>query len=156
MKVIVVGVDGSAASSEALKWAVVEGRARDENVQAVYVWSWPHDRTEIGHLAGGPLHEQLRVSAEQLLQRCVASVGLLGSPGLELVVIEGSPARALVDFARDADLLVVGSRGRGGLVGSLLGSVSRRCAQEAHCPVVVIHEGTVVHTSLAHESHTVT
>ena len=58
---------------------------------------------------------------------------------IELQAIQGAPAGVLVAASRDADLLVVGSRGHGGFVGLLLGSVSQQCAHHAECPVVIVH-----------------
>jgi nucleotide-binding universal stress UspA family protein len=76
-------------------------------------------------------------AAEAALAKTVAAVQ---TPGVELEarVAEGNPADVLIDASRDADLVVVGSRGRGGVVGLLLGSVSQRCVERAHCPVVVV------------------
>ena len=58
---------------------------------------------------------------------------------IERRVVEGAPATVLVDESRQADLLVVGSRGHGGFAGLLLGSVSQQCAHHAACPVVIVH-----------------
>jgi nucleotide-binding universal stress UspA family protein len=56
------------------------------------------------------------------------------------VVVEGHPAQVMVEASRDAELLVVGSRGRGAFTGMVLGSVSQHCVQQAECPVVVVHQ----------------
>ena len=61
------------------------------------------------------------------------------TPEVEIMAIEGEPADGLIEQSRGADLLVVGSRGHSGLAGTLLGSVSGRCAAHAHCPVLVVH-----------------
>ncbi len=62
----------------------------------------------------------------------------LGDVTVERVVSEGSPGDVLVDAAADADLVVVGSRGRGGIKSALLGSVSSHVAHHAPCPVVIV------------------
>ena len=62
------------------------------------------------------------------------------SPRVERLVVQGDAARALLDVSSGADLVVVGSRGRGGFTGLLLGSVSQQCATHARCPVVVVHD----------------
>ena len=69
-----------------------------------------------------------------------AEIGTFDTQGLEVVVqaVSGDPARALLDAAKDADLLVVGSRGRGGFRGLVLGSTSQKVAHRAPCPVVVV------------------
>ena len=60
------------------------------------------------------------------------------APATELLVCEGDPAQVLIEESREADMLVVGSRGRGSLAGALLGSVSQNCASHAQCPVTVV------------------
>jgi nucleotide-binding universal stress UspA family protein len=67
-----------------------------------------------------------------------AAISLLEGVDAEPVLVEDAPARALVRAASDADLLVVGSRGRGGFKGVLLGSVSQQCARQAPCPLVIV------------------
>lgn len=70
-----------------------------------------------------------------------ASQARLALPGIEVVAtaLEGSPAAVLVELSKDAGLLVVGSRGRGGFKGLLMGSVSQECTAHAHCPIVIVH-----------------
>jgi nucleotide-binding universal stress UspA family protein len=139
---IVVGVDGSDESKQALRWALDEARLRHVPVRAVHVWIYP------SLIGPGPFDppstlpiEQLRADAESLLQATVADVvGDAHDVEVEVrqEVIEGMPARGLLDAAEGADLLVVGSRGRGGFSGLLLGSVSQQCAHHATCPVVIV------------------
>ena len=77
--------------------------------------------------------------AERVLREAVERVRSdHPSVAVETTVIEGPPARVLVDMSADADLLVVGSRGLGGFSGLLLGSVSQQCVHHAHCPVTVV------------------
>ena len=83
----------------------------------------------------------LRESAQKALDETVAEVaGDNPDAYIERVVEHGSVAHVLVEAARDADLLVVGSRGHGGFTGSLLGSVSQQCAQHAPCAVVIVRK----------------
>jgi nucleotide-binding universal stress UspA family protein len=137
--VIVVGVDGSEASKEALRWALDESRLRSVKLRAVYAWLYPR----IGGRTYIPPEllnrELLRRTAQEQLDAFVAEVlGDQLEATLELVVSEGPSAQVLLEAARDADLLVVGSRGHGGFAGLLLGSVSHQCAQHASCPVVIV------------------
>lgn len=138
MATIVVGIDGSPASGKALRWALEEARLRGATVRAVYAWSFPFQGGEIAHLAAQAAHDALQQDAEQSAHTAVRKALGADADTVERVVTEGPPVQALTAAARDADLLVVGSRGRGGFTGLLLGSVSTQCAQHAPCPVVII------------------
>jgi nucleotide-binding universal stress UspA family protein len=137
---IVVGVDGSAGSRAALRFALEEARLRRASVTAVFAWSIPF----VADVPTGLLPELLadfRTDADQLLDEAVAAVGDTGGIEVERVVVDAPAGRALTEAARGADLLVVGSRGRGGFKGLLLGSVSAQCAHHAPCPVVIVPPG---------------
>jgi nucleotide-binding universal stress UspA family protein len=136
---IVVGVDGSAESKEGLRWALEEARLREASVRAVHAWHDPYLLTP-GY---GPPEDfeagALRAKAEKFLGSAVAEVtGDKADVDVELFVAEGPAGSVLVEQAKDADMLVVGSRGHGGFVGLLLGSVSQQCAQHAPCPVLIV------------------
>jgi nucleotide-binding universal stress UspA family protein len=140
---VIVGVDGSPSSREALAFAIEEGRLRRQVVCAVYAWSAPLEGVGGGQLAGGPVYEasagelrELQSVAEQRLSELVAELD--GGEGVERRAVLGRPAEVLVGLAGDGDLLVVGSRGHGALAATLLGSVSHACTQHASCPVVVV------------------
>lgn len=146
---VVVGVDGSDASARALRWAADEARLRDVELEVVYAFaytpSWHvYAYSEIGmdpRLPPPDPEEEERVAterAQQLLERMLAGVATDGLTVRPRAVHDRRPARALVQAARGADLLVVGSRGRGGFVELLLGSVSHQCALHAPCPVVIV------------------
>ncbi len=139
MSLIVVGVDGSEASKRALSWAIEEGRLRQAKVRAVHAWQYPVSDA----WAGVPvnIYDVLEESAKAQLAAIVAEAGA-DAEGVEQVVVLGAAAPGLLDASRDADLLVVGSRGLGGFKGLLIGSVSQQCVHHAPCPVVVIpHAG---------------
>jgi nucleotide-binding universal stress UspA family protein len=138
MKTIVVGVDGSEHSIAALRWAVEEARLRQARVLAVYAWRPPHVSTAHEALHVLEVELDLGQEARELLKTIVAEAVPGTDVEIEQVVSEGSAASALLDAAEGADLLVVGSRGRGGFTGLLLGSVSQQVAQHARCPVVVV------------------
>jgi nucleotide-binding universal stress UspA family protein len=133
-KRIVVGVDGSPASIQALAWAVRQARLTGAVVDAVCAWQFPvsygwavTDDTDYSALAAEALEKSI-AEARQLDE----TVEIRGH------VVEQNAAQALLDAAQGAELLVVGSRGHGGFAGALLGSVSNHCVHHAGCPVLVI------------------
>jgi nucleotide-binding universal stress UspA family protein len=136
MERIVVGVDGSEAGRHALQWAVDEARRRNAVVEAVHVWHQPFV-TGYAYMAEIDLGS-FEDDARQVLDTAVDSVDVSGVPAIERKFVPGGAAAVLVDEAKGAALLVVGSRGRGGFAGLLLGSVSQQVAHHAPCPVVIV------------------
>jgi nucleotide-binding universal stress UspA family protein len=133
---IVVGVDGSDSSRQALTWAVHYAALIGAKVDAVISWNYPTGYG-IGAIASNWNPSE---DARGLLAETVAAVlgGDIAVPVTQ-VVREGNAAQVLLDETKDAQMLIVGSRGHGGFAGLLLGSVSAHCAEHAHCPVLVIH-----------------
>jgi nucleotide-binding universal stress UspA family protein len=143
---IVVGVDGSAPSKAALRFAVEEARLRDARVLAVHAWTYvpvaPIGEPGMLAMPSGDLPGQLdteRRAAEAELQAAVEEV-FEEKPSVEVDerLVEGDAGEVLVAEASAADLIVVGSRGRGELASALLGSVSSHVVHHAACPVVVV------------------
>ena len=132
--VIVVGVDGSEQSLAALDWAITEARLRRGEVRLVTAWYYPPLASTVGY---GVIDDTFKKDAEQELAKALTDVADAGV-AVTGQVVENSPATALLDAARDADLLIVGSRGHGGFTGLLLGSVSSQVIHHAHCPVLVV------------------
>jgi len=145
---IVVGVDGSAGSLRALRWALGEGAARRATVRVVTVWRGVHVDEDMAMelLNFSTLADYERASAETARKRldraideAIAGSPLVGEPGaVEPVAVEGDPAETLCRYAAEADLLVVGSRGRGTFAELSLGSVSSKCAHHCPRPVVIV------------------
>ena len=135
---IVVGVDGSAPSKCALRWAARQAALVGAVVQAVVAWEFP----AFYSWEGGPMPpDEFEESARKSLDETVDEIEQ--DDGLPPVTIErqlthGHAAQALLDASEGAELLVVGSRGHGSFYGALLGSVSQRCAAHAACPVVIV------------------
>jgi nucleotide-binding universal stress UspA family protein len=138
---IVVGVDGSDASKQALRWAIEEARAHGASVMAVYAWEVPPPVPDVAAMPTiDPVayFPDFQKAAEKLATDIVEEVvGDETSVNVEAVAVEGRPASAVIDAAGDADLVVVGSRGLGGFKTLVLGSVSHQVAQHAPCPVVI-------------------
>ncbi|MEV7598076.1 universal stress protein [Kitasatospora sp. NPDC089797] len=141
---IVVGVDGSPASEQALRWAVDYAKAVGGTVDAVAAWEYPAFYGWGGTAAPGDQSFNPEELAGRTLAESVAKV-LGADPGVRVVenVLPGNAAGVLLQAAKGAALLVVGSRGLGGFSGVLLGSVSRHVTEHAPCPVVVVREGHV-------------
>lgn len=138
---IVVGIDGSQASRHALRWALAEARVRGAALEAVHVWRYPV-WTYSPAIVTPPVfaHDDLLAEARKVLDDAVDEVVADDQqrPAVQRVVREGAAAEQLVKQAQDADLLVVGHRGRGGFAGLLLGSIAHQCAAHAACPVVIV------------------
>lgn len=151
MGTIVVGIDGSEASDAALRWAIGEARMRGTGLRVVHAYQAPHASiTEAGLGAAGGMpvpavftedREQVRRAAEtqarNLIEEALSRAGAADGLEIERATVEGPAAKSLIESARGADMLVVGSPGHGGLHALFLGSVSRRCAEHPPCPVVI-------------------
>jgi nucleotide-binding universal stress UspA family protein len=128
---IVVGIDGSASSMDALRWAGGQARVTGSVVEAMMVWQYPRGPVPTG--------QDLEAESRRALDGAIEGA-FSGTPPVQVtrVVEEGEPAPMLVRRSKDAALLVIGSRGHGAFVGMLIGSVSQYCVSHAHCPVVVL------------------
>jgi nucleotide-binding universal stress UspA family protein len=134
---IVVGVDGSDESKAALRWAALMARRTGGLIDAVTVWSFP---VAYGLDAGGMYGVDWQGDAEKALIATIDAVFGPNRPGgMRTFALEGDAAHQLIEHAADAQLLVVGNRGRGGFRGLLLGSVSTKVAAHATCPVLIVH-----------------
>jgi nucleotide-binding universal stress UspA family protein len=142
-ELVVVGVDGSAESVAALRWAARYATATGARVRALLAWHYPG-------AAGGPptgkapeaIHDQTDAEMHETLDAAIAKAGQEAA-GVEKGTAYGHPAQVLIEASEEASLLVVGRHGHGAFSGMLLGSVSIHCVTGAHCPVVVIrgHDG---------------
>ncbi len=135
---IVVGVDGSPASVEAVRWAANYATLAGVDLQAVTSWTAPGS-SGLGLGVGYDTADlDWQAIAEQTQQTALAEALPGHASPLQHTVVFDHPAAALIAAAEGADLLVVGSRGHGGFAGMLLGSVSAHVAAHAPCPVLVI------------------
>lgn len=133
---IVVGVDGSDHSRQALRWAAQLASNFGARLEAVMAWEYP---PAVGWSVV-PDNWDPGQDTLKFLQRTAREVfGDQMPAGLELQAREGGAARALLEASAGASLLVVGSRGHGGFAGLLLGSVSANVAEHSPCPVLIIH-----------------
>jgi nucleotide-binding universal stress UspA family protein len=132
---VVVGIDGSEASLNALAWAAREAGFTGARLEVLATWEWPNS---LGWSVPVPDDFDPESQVRSAVDDAVSSARD-AHPGLDIVarVVHGHPAPILVEASKGADLLVVGSRGHGEFVGMLIGSVSEFCATNAHCPVLV-------------------
>jgi nucleotide-binding universal stress UspA family protein len=142
MASVVVGIDGTEASRQALRWAADEAELRGAALRVVHSWSRPY-------AVSGPYPQTSRPKideedterrlAEELLDQEVAATGVeVTGVRFERELVEGPPAKTLIDAAQHADLLVIGSDRRGRLAHEPLGRVGRECVQHSPCPVVIV------------------
>jgi nucleotide-binding universal stress UspA family protein len=142
MGVIVVGVDQSEGAKAALRFALEEARLRQAKLRVVHAWQFGYIGAPgfEGSLpaVGGDLaefHEAAEAALDETLRGVVAD-----GVAIERRVDQGAAASVLIEESRDADVLIVGSRGHGGFAQLLLGSVSQQCALHALCPVVIVRD----------------
>jgi nucleotide-binding universal stress UspA family protein len=138
MENVVVGVDGSDASIAALGCAIDEASFRGVGVDAVHVWNLP--ALSGAETLGGSVvlpWEQLEASAHAIVQETLAKVDARDVV-VKAVVVQGSTAHELIEHSAGAPMLVVGSRGTGGFIGLLVGSVAHQVLHHAPCPVLVV------------------
>jgi nucleotide-binding universal stress UspA family protein len=132
---IVVGIDGSECSEQALQWAINEAHTSDRTLVLVHVWHWRNDALASPmSLVGAP---DARKAGRHLLDRAAAQARRHGVP-VTTRLLEGAAPITLAKAAEGAAMLVVGSHGHRGMTKVLFGSVSRGCIQHARCPVVVM------------------
>lgn len=133
---VVVGVDGSEASCDALRWAVAQAALTGAVLELVTTWEYP-----VAYGFPTIPDVDLAHNATMIQKLALDQVDVPEGVAVERRVVEGHPAHELVGRSSGADLLVVGSRGRGGFAGMLLGSVSGHVCAHSACPVVVVrHE----------------
>jgi nucleotide-binding universal stress UspA family protein len=133
-----VGVDSSESARRALRWALAEAREREARVDVVHGWQIPFAIPS--PLAGVPLDDDFlekhaRAELDQMIEG--ANAGDVFAP-VDGILVRGGAARAVLDTAPGADLVVLGTRGLGGFRGLLLGSVTHQVAHHVGCPIVVV------------------
>lgn len=139
MSGIIVGVDGSGHSHRALEWAMTEAAIRQEPLTVITV-----AQTVMSHW--GAIHypedtaltERTREAIAEAVEKVQAKLGETAPASVTIEMVRGMPAEEILKVARDADMIVVGSRGAGGFTRLLLGSVSTQLTHHAPCPIVVI------------------
>ena len=137
---VVVGVDGSKVSAKAIDFAFDQAETLHAKVEAVHTWTSPF----LTYADGASMlqfdEEKIREEARLLVAESVAGAAA-EHPDVEwsTELAMGSAAQALVRRSESADLVVVGSRGRGGFTGLLLGSVSQSVLHHTHCPIAIVH-----------------
>jgi len=140
MNTIVIGIDGSETANEALRVAADEARLHDARLRIVVVWQLSSLMYGSGYAAfDEDTLNAVRDRAQRIADKARAMVAEL-APTVECdaAVLEGQPADALLGASKDADLIVVGSRGLGGFKRLMLGSVSDQVVHHAPCPVLVV------------------
>jgi len=144
---IVVGVEGSGGAASALRWAMREASAHGSVVEVVTAYSPTYGAAspDFNYVPLDP--KQLKAEVARMQDRVVNQVlDLVDASDVEVIrtMTKGRPVDSLIEASKHADMLVVGSRGRGGFRGLLLGSVSQQLAQHAACPLVIVRPDLLV------------
>jgi nucleotide-binding universal stress UspA family protein len=135
---IVVGIDGSESSINALTWALQEAKRHSADVHVVHVWSLPLALDPMGGAIYSPF-EEFRSAAQGVVTHALEKVKIfVGDTKVTSAVEYGSASQHLLDAANTADMVVVGRRGHGGFLGLLIGSVAEQIAHHAKCPAVIV------------------
>lgn len=143
MRTVIVGYDGSSTADVALSWALDYARHCDARVRVIRGWTMA-TAPRPASMTGGyvPPLEDFEEAVRQRLRADVEAIVADRGAGVEVDCdcVRGAVANGLIEASRDADLLVVGARGKGGFRGLALGSVSEQCVRHAACPVVVVRD----------------
>ncbi|HUN31151.1 MAG TPA: universal stress protein [Trebonia sp.] len=142
MSGIIVGLDGSGHSDHALSWAAREAALRQVplTVLSVHQPVITYLGSAVDDAMDGPVTEGVRLAAQQRADRILECLEA-APPQVTVQSVGGSPAEELLKASKDAEMLVVGSRGAGGFARLVMGSVSAQVTRHAQCPVVVIPAG---------------
>lgn len=140
MSGIIVGVDGSGHSQRALEWAIAEAAVRHAPLTVMTVHQLVAGWTGRGVMYPDDNEGAERIGqiAKQDTDKILAGLGENRPPSVTVRAISGFPAEELLSASKDADMIVLGSRGAGGFSQLLMGSVSAQVAHHAHCPVVIV------------------
>jgi nucleotide-binding universal stress UspA family protein len=138
----VVGLDGSAASATALRWALARAAGADAVVEVVHVYAArdlvPAARAAYPPPAHGPTTLEEAGAETELRRFVLEAIGETAPSRLTFSVLEGNPGRRLVEAAAGADLLVLGATHHRAVAVKVMGSTAARCSEHAPCPVVVV------------------
>ncbi|RPE37245.1 nucleotide-binding universal stress UspA family protein [Streptomyces sp. Ag109_O5-1] len=137
---VVVGVDGSPASYAALRWAVRYAGLLGGSVEAIAAWELQGLQNWSGPAVDMDVDED--DARERMRQELTDVLGPEAAGSVDSHVVHGNAADILLRAAQGAEVVVVGSKGRGGFTRALLGSVSQHVSQHAPCPVVIVRSGT--------------
>jgi len=144
-RTVVVGVDDSAESHAALRWAARYADMTGGSLTAVVVWDVPVQPVVPGQMAistAMPNTDELEDTvARRLADALVETLGADRAAQVDKQVVTGDPAAALLEQSAESDMLVLGNGHHGALVGALTGSVGLRCLHHAECPVVLVPAG---------------
>ena len=135
---IVVGVDGSPLSINALAFAIEEARLRHGHLHVTY--AYPVMEKPVTGSPDKDYYEQVEAEAREFMEGIMSGAPSTDGLEVEWLAVPGNPAEVLIEASRGAALLVVGSRGVGGFMGLMMGSVSTQCVHHSHCPVLVVRE----------------
>ena len=134
---VVVGVDGSENSVAALRWAATYAAQTGATIHAITTWEYPVYADTSG-MVMLPAPDFLIDGAQATLDDAIEQARLGHATEVVREVVEGHPARVLIDRSAGAALLVVGRRGHSGIVGAFTGSVATACAHHAQVPLVIV------------------
>ncbi len=135
---LLVGVDGSLGSAAALRWALKKANLRSASVRVVHTWELSKSFGPDVYMT--PDIKRYRASAHDVLDECITTAceGITPLPEIAREVFDRAASRVLIVESGESELVVVGSRGHGGFIGLLLGSVATQVAHHSKCPVVVV------------------
>ena len=139
---VVVGEDGSVPSRRAVVWAAQDAGRRGVTLHVLQAWSMTSAPRPASWAPGyvPALPDWEAAVVEKLDARCTDLLADTAGVVVEVHAVHGRPAQALIEASRRADLVVVGTRGRGGFAGLVLGSVAEQVVRHAYCPVTVVRE----------------